>query len=253
MLLDIRRHGRSLCPEFVLTVEEPHEELIPYVDGFHMREYRENIWYRNAPGARGIPLFTYLYHEYAMAFGGEGPQLLPGHNDTIVREMAINLVTGKTPAASVWSTQASMAVAHVGQIKMLRNHSHLLKTEAWRFLMLGRMLHPFDLEVPTPTFAIGKTLRKDRAVLTSSWQSPEGLVGHCLVNVTNKVQPVRLQLDTRNAPGWPRCDVDLIRADKPDAREHVLRHVTLPQQHVLQLAPLEAIFLIIRPSQGSNP
>ena len=245
LLADMRRHGRSLCPDFMLTVEELHEELIPYLDGFHTREYRENWWYRKAPGARGIPLFTYLYHEYAIVYGGEGPHLDKSINNTVVREMAINLATGKTPAASVWSSHSSMAEAHQDQIKMLRNHSHLLKTEAWRFLMLGRMLHP--LEFDAPKMNGNDKSSQQQSVLASSWQSPEGLVGHCLVNITDAKQPVYLQLDTQNAPGWAKADVDLYRAEKPDTREHVLRSVSLPYKYKLELAPFEAVFFVIRP------
>lgn len=257
LLDDMRKHGKSLSPEFVLTIEELHEEAIPNVDGFHTREYREHFWYHAAPGARGIPLFTYLYHEYAVVYGGEGPHLSKGKSEATVRDMAVNLVTGKTPAASVWSEQSVMAEAHADQFKMLRNHAHLLRTEAQQFLMLGRMLHPLQLDTPSVTLPMpvqreGKWRLEpfgERAVLTSSWQSPQRNIGHCLVNITDARQRVRLQLDTRNAPGWPKAKVDLYRADKPEACEHLLNDVALPQDYVLELAPLEAVFFVIRPAK----
>ena len=150
-----------------------------------------------------------------------------------------------------------MAEAHPDQIKMLRNHSHLLKTEAQRFLMLGRMLHRLEFDVPSVTlqiFADGTASGSlepfdERAVLTSSWQSPEGHVGHCLVNITDEKQAVRLQLDTRNAPGWPKADVDLYRADKPENGEPICRGVALPHEQRLELEPLEAVFFVMRPSK----
>ena len=252
LLDDINQYGRSLSPDFMLLFEEPHEELIPYLDGFLTREYRERWWYHGDPGAKSLPVFTYLYHEYAIVYGGEGPHLSVEKDNTIVREMAINLVTGKTPAASVWMFQSTMAAAHSDQIKMLRNHSHLMKTEAGRFLMLGRMLHSLELDVPSVVFQIKNKPFEDRAVLTSSWQSPEGNVGHCLVNITDANQPVQLQLDTRNAPGWAKADVDLYRADKPDEREHVLRNVFLPCEYALELSPLEAVFFVIRPAKNEQ-
>jgi hypothetical protein len=73
LMADMRQHGKSLSPDFMLAHEEPHEELIPCVDAFHTREYRERWWYHGVPGGRSLPLFTYLYHEYAIAYGGEGP------------------------------------------------------------------------------------------------------------------------------------------------------------------------------------
>ena len=257
LLDDMRKHGKSLTPDFLLTIEELGEGAIPHLDGFHTREYKERWWYRACPGARGIPLFSYLYHEYAIVYGGEGPGLSNQKRDTTVRDMAVNLVTGKTPAASVWSGQSAMAEAHADQIHMLRNHAHLLKTEAQRFLMLGRMLCPLEFDAPSVTFQIpvqsgGKWHNEpftEKAVLTSSWQSPEGLVGHCLVNITDVKQPVRLNLDTRNAPGWPKVNVDLYRADKPDAAEHVLRNAALPHEYVLELSPFEAVFFVARPAK----
>jgi hypothetical protein len=257
LLTDIRRHGRTLSPQFVLFNEELHEELIPYLDGFHTRESRERWWYRNTPGARGIPLFTYLYHEYAVAYGGEGPSALKFNSPAVVREHAVNLVTGKTPAVSVWSRQEAMAEAHPDQIHMLRNHSRLLKTEAQRFLMLGRMLHPLEFDVRKVTYQIpverdgqwrGEPF-EDAAVLTSAWQSPEGLVGHCLVNITNVKQSLRLALDTRGATDWRRARVDLYRAERPEAWEQLSPGTRLPYDCRLELSPLEAVFFILRPAK----
>jgi len=257
LLADMRRHGRSLSPQFVLFNEELHEELIPYLDGFHTRESRERYWYRRTPGARGIPLFTYLYHEYALAYGGEGPSAIKFNSPAIVREHAVNLVTGKTPAVSVWSRQEAMAEAHPDQIHMLRNHSRLLKTEAQRFLMLGRMLHPLEFAAPTIALRISAEHDggwraepfTDRAVLTSSWQSPEGLVGHCLVNITDVKQSASLRLDTRGAADWRRAQVDLYRAERPQACETLSRDAPLPYAYRLELAPFEAVFFVLRPAR----
>ena len=246
LLAEMRRHGQSLSPEFMLTHEEPHEELIPTVDAFHTREYRERWWYHGAPGARSIPLFTYLYHEYAIAYGGEGPGASAARNPATVRDMAVNLVTGKTPAVSVWSNQKAMAEAHEDQIRMLRNHMSLLKTEAQRFLILGRMLHPLEFAAPAVTFQIGKGPFEERAVLASSWQSPEGLVGHCFVNITDQKQSLDLSLDTRGAADWAKADIDVYRAGTSE-RQSLHRNVVLPQAYRLTMEPLEAVFLVLRP------
>lgn len=257
LLLDMRHHGRRLSRDFVLLHEEPHEELIPYLDGFHTREYMEGRWYRGVPGARGIPLFSYLYHEYAICYGGEGPPADKARNPFVVWQHAINLASGKTPAVAVWSNQSAMAEAHPDQIRMLRNHARLLKTEAQRFLMLGRMLHPLELDVPwlelPHPVRRGSTWKSELfrtpGVLTSSWQSPEGLVGHLLVNIGEKQQSLRLGLDTRNAPPWPKADVDLYDAAKPGVQTALLRGASLPAAHAIELEPLGALFFVIRPTQ----
>lgn len=247
LLSDMRQYGKSLSPSFMLAHEEPHEELIPCVDAFHTREYRERWWYHGEPGGRSIPLFTYLYHEYAIAYGGEGPHASSSKSPEIVREMAVNLATGKTPAVSVWSNQKAMAEAHPDQIRMLRNHLGLLKTEAQQHLVLGRMLHPLVFAAETVTLKIGKGPFTERAVLTSSWQSPDGAVGHCFVNITDRPQRASLTLGTQGAAAWPAADIDLICAD-PAARSPLARGAALPHAYALELAPLEAVFIVLRPA-----
>ena len=254
LLADLRRHGKALTPDFMLAHEEPHEELIQDLDAFHTREFRERWWYRSAPGARGIPLFTYLYHEFAIAYGGEGPAAGAAKNPLTVRDMAVNLVTGKTPAVSVWSNQQAMAEAHADQLKMLRNHMSLLKTEARRFLILGRMLHPLEFDVPTVTLQLGVAGPagwrlepfNERAVLTSSWQSPEGRVGYCFVNITDQKQALQVVLDARGAAGWHMADIDCYRGESAE-RQSLYRNAALPQPQALALEPLEAVFVVLRP------
>ncbi len=256
LLAAMRRHGKSLSRDFMLAHEEPHEELIPYVDAFHTREYRERWWYHGAPGARSIPLFSYLYHEYAIAYGGEGPGAGAKKNPMTVRDMAVNLVTGKTPAVSVWSNQKAMAEAHEDQIRMLRNHMSLLKTEAQRFLILGRMLHPLDITVPALTLNIpvnrsGKWKNepfKELSVLTSSWQSPEGRVGHCFVNISEQKQTVGLSLDTRHAADWAAADISVYRGNPMEERV-LCRAAALPHAYTLEIEPLEAAFIVLRPAK----
>ena len=252
VLAAMRRHGKSLSRDFMLAHEEPHEELIPYVDAFHTREYRERWWYHGAPGARSIPLFTYLYHEYAIAYGGEGPGASPKKDPRTVRDMAVNLVTGKTPAVSVWSNQKAMGEAHEDQIRMLRNHMTLLKTEAQRFLILGRMLHQLEIDVPALTLNIpfnrsgkwGNEPFRESSVLTSSWQSPEGLVGHCFVNISEQKQSLRLSLDTRGTAAWAKADID-VYSGCPIASCALYRAAALPQPHTLELEPLEVAFIVL--------
>ena len=141
-------HGKSRSPDFVLFHEEPHEQLIPHLDGFHVREYYEKRWYRGYPGAMGIPLFSYLYHEYALGYGGDSAGLSKDNDRWHVRCHAMNLVAGRTPGVAIWSSHQSMFEAHPDQIAMIRNHCRLLKTRAKEFLMLGTMLHPYELAVP---------------------------------------------------------------------------------------------------------
>jgi hypothetical protein len=109
------------------------------------------------------------------------------------------------------------------------------------------MLHPLEFAAEIVTLKIGKGPFFERAVLTSSWQSPDGCVGHCFVNITDRPQRAELSLDARGAAAWPAADIDLIRAD-PAARIPLARGAALPRAHALELAPLEAAFIVLRPA-----
>ncbi|MBN1346689.1 MAG: hypothetical protein JXQ73_28620 [Phycisphaerae bacterium] len=254
-LLDaMRKRGKGLSADFVLFHEEPHEQLIPYLDGFHVREYYEKRWYRGYPGAVGIPLFSYLYHEYAIGYGGDSAGLSKQNDRWLIRCHAMNLVAGRTPGASIWSSHQSMFEAHPDQIAMIRNHCRLLKTRARECLMLGTMLHPCELAVPKLSISVpvrrgGKWQREDvptPAILTSSWQSPGGKIGHVFVNVSETTQPLKVSLDTRNTLGGKPCDADLFRSTSGEPFQPLWRRVQVPREFAAELKPLEVAFVELR-------
>jgi len=274
LLRQIRQHGKQKSKEFVLFHEEPHEQLIPLVDGFHVREYYEKRWYRSFPGAVGIPLFSYLYHEYAIGYGGDSAGLSPANSRELVRTHALNLVTGRTPGVALWGAHGRFFDAHPNQIRLIRTHCQLLQTRARDFLMLGRMLLPLELDVPTITFHYPTDHPKaaaqpveDRAVLTSSWQAPDGRVGHLLVNISDSPQPIRIHLDTCNAPGWPAADAALYSSESAETPRNaepssgssqeekasdgfrpLWTSVRLPQEFSRRLSPGEVVFVELRRS-----
>ena len=254
-LLDaVRLCGKKRTADFVLLHEEPHEQLIQHLDGFHVREYYEKRWYRGYPGAVGIPLFDYLYHEFAIGYGGDSAGLSKDNNRVNVRAHAINLVTGRTPGGSVWSSPQSMFEAHPDQIAMVRHHSRLLQTRAKEFLMLGTMLHPYDLAVPR--VPIGMSVRKGDqwvredistpAILTSSWQSPTGKIGHLFVNIAETRQPLRMNLDTRNAPAVKSYNVEIYRSTARDSFQPLWQDTPVPKEFSTELEPLEVVFIELR-------
>jgi hypothetical protein len=252
LLDNLRRHGKSLSPDFILLHEEPHEQLIPCLDGFHVREYYEKRWYRAYPGAVGIPLFSYLYHEYALGYGGDSAGLSPNSSRWLIRTHAMNLVAGRTPGVAIWSAQQSLLNAHPDQWTILRNHSRLLKTRAGRFLMLGKMLHPLELDVPrlkllAPVDRQGKPEEfPTPAILTSSWQSPEGNIGHLFVNIAETKQPLRVNLDTRNAPAGKAYDAEIHRSSQGQEFQPLWQRVALPKEFSVELAPTEVVFVTLQ-------
>ncbi len=256
LLKDMREYGKSKNPDFALFHEEPHEQLIPYLDGFHIREYMEMQWYRSYPGAVGIPLFSYLYHEYAIGYGGDGTHIgVRGVNTAwYVRAHAVNLVAGRTPAAATWFYPDELFNYDPQPVRMLRNHCQLLEAGAYRHLIEGRMLHPLEVNSPTLTYrftqmenGIPKQIEfTGPSVLTSSWQAPDGSVGHLFVNVSEESQRLEVNLDTRNAPAMNPCDVFLFRSEAGDQFSPMWQAIDLPRSYSTELAPYEVLFLEIR-------
>ena len=254
LLADMRSYAKARCKDFALFHEEPHEELIPYLDGFHMREYKEKWWYRGSPGAVGIPLFSYLYHEYAIGYGGDSARSSSRDDPWCVRMHAVNLITGKTPGLAVWSYPEQLLKSHPAPLKMLRNHCRLLKTRAKQYLMLGKMLHPYELDVPKATYKFwaGKGKRRkeyeltEPAILTSSWQAPDGGIGHVFVNVSKDKQTLALKVDTRNTPIPGPCDVAVYSSVGDGNLSPMWKGAKLPREHTKDLAPLEVLFIDIQ-------
>jgi hypothetical protein len=126
-----------------------------------------------------------------------------------------------------------------------------LKTRAKDYLMLGRMLHPYELDVPKVQCKVwpghGKPLAvvEDPAILTSSWQSPDGGVGHLFVNISEAPQTLKVGLDTRNAPCPDSRDVDVYSSEQ-DAFQPLWKDVPLPKEFTRNLAPGEAVFVEVR-------
>jgi len=137
---------------------------------------------------------------------------------------------------------------------MLRNHSRLLQTRAKEFLMLGRMLHPFELAVPQLTIGVpaqrgGKWVREDLptpAILTSSWQSPGGRIGHLFVNIAKTRQPLKVNLDTRNAAPAKSYGAEIYRSTAGASFQPLWHATRLPKEFAAELEPMEALFVEFR-------
>ena len=184
-----RSTGKALDPGFVLTMEQPGEYHIPYLDGFNDRPYR------SSPYGESVPVFNYLYHEYAVSFGGDaelGLHCPEANLIRLARSFAAGLlVEGPTLGPSYdWPGEELEYLASIAQAQ--RGYAHA-------FAILGRMLPAPRLEA-VPTLEAG-LLAGTRDVPTmvrmvqvpvvtaSAWKSPAGKTGYLLANVES--EPVR--------------------------------------------------------------
>lgn len=256
LLDDMRQYGKSKSADFALFHEELHEELITHLDGFHTRECNETSWYRGRPNQRGIPLFTYLYHEYAIAYG-DGTRIGPHDEAWNTRCQAVNLVTGKSPGIAVWSGPGLVATSHPAPLAMARNHCRLLKTEAGRFLMLGAMLHPYELSVPEITYCLqtrqGPKNFSEPSVLTSSWRVPDGSVGHLFVNLAENPQTISLDLDGRGTQPPGKYMVRTYHSAADNGFTDLWRNADLPRPFSATLPSRELVFVEIQAEKSAVP
>ncbi len=120
--------------------------------------------------------------------------------------------------------------------------------------MLGKMLHPYELAVPklvtrVPVQKAGKWEQEDvptPAILTSSWQSASGQVGHLFVNISETTQPLHVDLDTRNVSVSGSFDAEIYRSTQRASFKPLWQNVPLPAEFATELAPLEVVFVELR-------
>jgi hypothetical protein len=255
-LLDaLRSQARGRNPAAAISLEEPGELFIPHVDLFHTREYMQRLWPRNEKGSYGVPLFSYLYHEYALGYGGDSAPLLtaddpsvPGFSPDNVRvavyDQAMNLITGRMPAAARWAGAVPFEKADPTLRTFMKDAAALLRSDAGRYVLLGRII---DLEKQDPmqqamSFQTsGGTLEfQAEKVLARGFELKDGTVGLLYINVTETNLTARLNFTSAKLQGsalssWPSAGKVLRSGDE----------YTFP--------PYGMLFLRVRPRDPSAP
>jgi len=201
---EIRREGRKQSRDFAFAIEEPNELFIPVLDVYHARDYAQ-VGFPRTPLLLGIPLFTHVYHEYLLGYGGDSANVSMVPSDRALYHQAMNLVCGKTPGAATWSMWFDPHKVDPFQKRVLRAHVALWRGEAAEFLIFGRRVPSPDLDVPNLEigFPLKFTLisetkpssgkpgtpgpklvsRSLPSVLHSVWQRPDGRRGAVLVSI----------------------------------------------------------------------
>jgi hypothetical protein len=205
-MLNFIREARQACkarnPEATLSYEVPCEVWIQEVDlhmhrPYHIRPYR----------LEAIPLFDYLYHEYALTFGGDTMLGLAHPEVELIKHALIgtlgvqNLINIGQPE---WHFER---LPDFPGLALMRSICQAQRTFARPFLVLGRMLKPAELAVAREAIDLWRPIwmsneaearqlgaRDIPAVWHSAWEAPDGTLGYVLINWTGTAQPVRLSL-----------------------------------------------------------
>jgi hypothetical protein len=185
-LTEARRLGKSIDPEFALTIEEPCEYFIQDLDGFNDRPYVTSRY------AESAPVFSYLYHGYQLSFGGDSALGLHLPEADLMR-IARTFVGGLLVEGPTFGTSREWPR---DELDLLGKIAHAQRTFAREYAILGEMLPEPRIEnVPlldatlvggTRDVPLAIGARKVPAVLTSAWKSAAGKTGWLLVNVTSE-------------------------------------------------------------------
>lgn len=229
--------GKKLSREYAFAIEEPNELFIPLLDCYHARDYQFGRWPRGGPGKPyPIPLFAYLYHEYALGYGGDSASLIKWPSPYLTLAQALNAVTGKTPGGCVWSQALAPEQVHASIIDVTRQHCRLLKAGAGKWLLLGRMIDFDFVDAPVVAVRAGKQQFEFHAVQSSAWAATDGTAAWLFANITGQDQQVDVRLDDRGVLGGRAVGLWKVRGED-GRRELITQGGRLPRSVRLSLAP----------------
>ncbi len=253
----LRKEARSRNKEFVLLMEEPGEYFIPVVDGYHARDYAEGRWPRSGSGVRGVPLFTYVYHDYCFGYGGDSAPLSPSPSRFSAYQHALNLIHGKMPAGAVWGRWQPPAGIHTSQRSVLRESLALLASPAGEFLLKGKRLPDLPMRLPklslslVPAGAKAPEERDYPRVLSASYELPGGRLGHLLIAMGDERERLDIPIKASGLPGQRlRLNLYQLENGKVTLQSET---VMTPCVYPVNLSPFSPVFLESIPAGWEIP
>jgi hypothetical protein len=193
-LTRLRQAIKDRTPQATFGYEAPCEIWIQYVDVNMHRPYMKGLF----------PIFDYIYHEYAVSYGGDALMGLCHPEVELIKHATIfsygiqHLVGIGHPE---WDYEVNPNYPTLG---FLRNTCEAQRTYAREYLLYGEMLRPTKLDVPTidvdywkpggvpENFDMG--IAEISLVIHSVWRLANGSIGYVLVNWTGKDEDVTLGL-----------------------------------------------------------
>jgi hypothetical protein len=193
-LIRLRKAIKDRNPQATFGYEAPCEIWIQHVDVNMHRPYMKGLF----------PIFDYIYHEYAVSYGGDALMGLCHPEVELIKHATIfsygiqHLVGIGHPE---WDYEVNPEYPTLG---FLRNTCEAQRTYAREYLLYGEMLRPTTLDVPKievdywkpggvpENFDMGTA--DIPLVIHSVWRLADGKIGYLLVNWTGKDETVTLGL-----------------------------------------------------------
>lgn len=206
MLLEIRKEGKMMNPDFVMSIEEPCEFYVSSVDGYLSRDNMPELFGhytrlidRYGSRIETIPLFTFVYHEYVTAFGHENVFLNPDKEmiKYYKRALARSFILGKVQSGGNFFRKGGLVPS---LLDFYRKTSLAESTYARKFVFCGSMLRPPQIIAPIVKIYYlefsqnyvsfnhnrpPKTLT-ETSILSSAWKSMENSIGYVFTNISDK-------------------------------------------------------------------
>lgn len=197
---DARERAKQRNQDATFSYEVPCEIWIQEVDLHMHRPYQVRPF-----GSSSVPLFDYLYHAYALTYGGDTYMGLAHPDVDLIKHATVaaygvqNLIGIGQPE---WDYEVNPDYA---TLKLMRSIVQAQRTFARDFLVLGEMLKPTAagcVTLAVDLYKHAQWMDADLDVGTlevpscihSVWRGESGSIGHVLVNWTAAAQDVELEL-----------------------------------------------------------
>ena len=201
----VRSRAKARDERATFSYEMPCEIWIQEVD-LHMHRPYE----MRPLGVSTVPLFDYLYHAYALSYGGDTYMGLAHPEVDLIKHAYVaaygvqNLIGIGQPE---WDYEVNPAYP---TLKLMRSIVQAQRTFARDFLVFGDMQRPTAASCATLAVDYYKHAQWTDAsqdlgklevptCVHSVWRAQSGAIGHILVNWTGQPQDVRLELVDEHA------------------------------------------------------
>ena len=238
------REGRAEG-EFGLSLEEPNELYVPYLALYHGRDHEVQGW-PLVGGAEPLPLFAYVYHEYARGYSGWLTHGIQGFREgnygiALRYTTALAIANGKLLAFPVGFESEDKGVA--GENRLLVAGARLATGPGKPWLAYGRMVPPPGLECATiEAVRTGQEGQKPAVyrwpgVVHQAYEDGDGRRAVVLVNHTREKQRAALG----PSDGW-RAE-QLVRSGAEGVAIEALDPKAGPP--AVELAPQEVALVVL--------
>ncbi|RMF87678.1 MAG: hypothetical protein D6741_20260 [Planctomycetota bacterium] len=230
-----------LDPDFMLSMEEPNELYLPWLNLCQSRPFGiTSEWPVVPPATRSVPLFLYLYHENLIGWAAFYPWKSAGRPCySVAKGFSIGQMPGLTPF-DAFGRMTSENRERL--LTLFTNCATAYRTFAHDYLVWGRMEKPLPLRIPVRELSMANAAPLHvPAVSHSVWSLDDGRVGVVLINpetqpFTSEIN-LRPILDARRDAGDSGVPtIREVRANTP-ARSHD------SSQFTITIPPLDVVLI----------